>query len=55
MQVYAINANTVYVLMCRLAHEQSWRNKYNIFISSGVEYTGDYSEHLARSTFCHPR
>ena len=38
--------------MCRLAHEQGWRNKYNIFISSGVEYTGDYSEHLARSTFC---
>ena len=25
---------------------------YNIFISSGKEYKGEYSEHLARSKFC---
>ena len=36
----------------RLAHEQKWREKYDILIGSHEEYKGSYSEHLARSKFC---
>ena len=42
----------MFVFPCRLAHEQGWRQKYGIYIGSGNEYKGDYSEHLARSKFC---
>lgn len=43
----------LHIAVCaRLAHEQKWREKYDIFIGSGPEYKGSYSEHLARSKFC---
>ncbi|GAX81627.1 hypothetical protein CEUSTIGMA_g9055.t1 [Chlamydomonas eustigma] len=35
-----------------LSHERGWRQQYNVYIGITDEYRGDYSQQLARSTFC---
>jgi hypothetical protein len=38
-------------IVCRLAHEDSWREKYGMVIGTGNEYSGDYSTWLSRANF----
>ncbi len=36
----------------RLAKEQDWKSRHSIWIGTGAELQGSYSELLARSLFC---